>query len=226
MANIYGLNNTSFPENIQVFKQFQDLSSTDSANYFAYLNALAKPDTAEAKKYLNLIGENKLVTALDFNQICDTVLACEKFYEGEDNATKQFWQNVLNQFAYVQNWKSGTTYNKFNIVAYQNYLYIALVNNPSGVPSSTPNQWAKISVGNIAGTTTTWRGVYDTANTYYVGDMVSFDNVWYIATLDNPTSAPPSDDWEKYIDFNLYNPIISRTRPINQIVGTLWYEVI
>lgn len=231
MANIYGLTNTVFPNDIQTFKEWEDLTPTDSYYYLQYINALANKQTAQAKMALQNIADyqNKLPTAIDFNTICDTLIACEKLYSegGAGEAVTDF----LNKFTYKGTWSASTTYSQFNMVTHtigaSSYLYMCAVPSNKGTApqATTTTTWIKISVANPANTNSVWKGVYVAGTSYVTGDMVSYNNVWYLAITDNP-SAPPSADWTVVIDFNMYNPVISETQPTGQGVGNLWFQII
>lgn len=234
MPNVYGQNNTVFPASLQTFKSWEDLSPSDAQAYLTYIQALAERKTAQARDALLSINNysNKVVTAIDFNTICDTIVACEKFYT--EGTGGQGIAQFLNSFVYAGVWQGGNTYNQFNIVTYYtsstgSNLYLCIV--PKAVnknPIESTDSWVKISTSSIVNAKTTWRGLYNSSNNYYIGDLVSYNNVWYLAKVDNPT-APLliEEQWEMMVDFNVYqNVVVSPYEPTGQSDGDLWFKVV
>lgn len=229
MANIYGLTNTTFPGDIQTFEMWQDLDAGDADAYLQYIQALANKQTIEAKAALNRIDNvgQKIMTSISFNTICDTLLACEKLY------TEPAWgpgiQEFLNQFTYIGNWSKTRTYYMFNMVSYNNILYMNIGGTQSDKqPDINPSIWIRISTTSITNSSTVWRGIYNNSNIYQISDMVSHNNVWYLAIVNNPTEEPSanSTEWQTYLTFNQHDPIVSAQEPGGQNNGELWFKII
>lgn len=231
MANIYGLNNTKFPDAIQEFQTKQDLTNVDASDYQTYIQCLKNKDSSGAKAALRRIQNwaNKSLSALEINTITDTLVALQKFYA---ESGQQPIQEFLQRFSYKGDWNGSITYTRLNLVTHDNILYICAVSSTRGIQPNPETQlvWHKVTPTNPYGKKTTWCGNWNMDKTYNKGDLVSsYDNCWYQAISDNLSGLPPQmdeDNWVKIADFNTFQPVVSAEEPVGQANKGLWFRII
>lgn len=73
---------TTFPNSIQTFKQFEDITVEDASLVTQYQNAIQQGNISLANQILQRIENynNKILTALDLNTIVDTCRALQEYY--------------------------------------------------------------------------------------------------------------------------------------------------
>lgn len=74
---------TDFPQRIQTFPNFQDITATDAALVKQYQQAMEDGNIAQANQYLSQITNynNKIINAELMNTIVDTTEAVQEYYE-------------------------------------------------------------------------------------------------------------------------------------------------
>ena len=230
---------TSFPNAVQSFKRWEDLTSAQLTAYVNYINALNRGDWANARRIFTdgNLSENMLPTAKDFNEMCDTILECKALYEAPDTSAKGI-QDFMAQFAYKGVWSASSIsqYKKFSIVRYADppngtFLYIANQNITTTQPpwdnSSTTNpQWLRVVP--VVGTneSSVFKGEWNNSVNYLDGDVVTYGNIFYKAHNPNTNIAPSTDPsmWEPLFDMNPYFARISTTQPPNMVEGVIWFK--
>ena len=85
---------TTFPNTVENFKRWENLTSAQLTAYINYINALNEGDWTRARQVFSNGGlsENMLPTADDFNKMCDTILECKALYEAP-KVYKILWRN-------------------------------------------------------------------------------------------------------------------------------------
>ena len=89
-------------------------------------------------------------------------------------------------------WSSGTSYNLYDIVFYNNSTYSSSVtSNANNNPATSPSQWTLVAQG------TTWKSVWASGTTYNLNDIIFYNNSTYISlvatnTNNNPATATSS----------------------------------
>lgn len=233
------MSTTVFPNAVEEFKQWENLTSAQLTAYVNYINALNQGDWTRARKIFENGGlsPNMLPTADDFNKMCDTILECKALYEAPDTSAQGI-QDFMAQFAYKGVWSASniSQYKKFSIVRYDSqtngtYLYIAnqditTTQAPWGNSLLTNPQWLRIVPVTRVNADSVFMGVWD-ANTNYVdGDVVTYNNVFYKASDTNNNSRPDTsvDVWVALFDANPYISQLSATQPPNMASGVIWFK--
>ena len=230
---------TTFPNAVESFKRWEDLTSAQVTAYVNYINALNEGDWAKARQVFDNGGlsKNMLPTADDFNKMCDTILECKALYEAQTTSAKGI-QDFMAQFAYKGVWSASniSQYKKFSIVRYSDpnygtYLYIANVDittttNPWSSSTGTNPQWLRIVPASTTNTTSTFRGNWVATANYVVGDVVFNDNCMWVAEINNTNSKPTTTNntWRQIINFNNYIAQYSATQPDNIPIGGIWFK--
>lgn len=212
--------NTSFPDAIQTFTEYLDITQSDVSAYNAAIEAMLKGDLSQAQSLLSFIPDidKKVLTAEKLNMMTDTIQALQDFYE-KDITTKleeyqTRWEAVINQFSYMGTW-TNKVYKKNSMVSYGAtgvgvdrtlYLYIATKDINSGsnpyddyenaiATSVTPN-WFRLTIKGSRGDSgggqgeVVFRFNWNSTETYQVNDIVVYDNRWWIALKENTNVVP------------------------------------
>ena len=81
--------NTSFPDAIQTFTEYLDITQSDVSAYNAAIEAMLKGDLSQAQSLLSFIPDidKKVLTAEKLNMMTDTIQALQDFY-GKDITSK------------------------------------------------------------------------------------------------------------------------------------------
>lgn len=212
--------NTSFPDAIQTFTEYLDITQSDVSAYNAAIEAMLKGDLSQAQSLLSFIPDidKKVLTAEKLNMMTDTIQALQDFY-GKDITSKleeyqTRWEAVINQFSYMGTW-TNKAYKKNSMVSYGAtgvgvdrtlYLYIATKDINSGsnpyddyenaiATSVTPN-WFRLTIKGSRGDSgggqgeVVFRFNWNPTETYQVNDIVVYDNRWWIALKENTNVVP------------------------------------
>lgn len=232
------MSTTVFPNAVEEFKQWENLTSAQLTAYVNYINALNQGNWARARKIFTdgELSPNMLPTADDFNKMCDTILECKALYEAPDTSAKGI-QDFMAQFAYKGVWSASniSQYKKFSIVRYNStdngtFLYIA---NQNITTQQTPwdnsvnnnSQWLRIVPVAIVNANSVFQGGWVNNITYNVGDVVCANNIFYKAIATSVGQSPPNGVyWEQMFDMNPYIAQLSATQPPNMVQGGIWFK--
>lgn len=212
--------NTSFPDAIQTFTEYLDITQSDVSAYNAAIEAMLKGDLSQAQSLLSFIPDidKKVLTAEKLNMLTDTIQALQDFYVKDITPKlteyQTRWEAVINQFSYMGTW-TNKDYKKNSMVSYGAtgvgvdktlYLYIATkdINNSSNpyddyenaiATSTTPN-WFRLTIKGSRGDSgggqgeVVFRFNWNPTETYQVNDIVVYDNRWWIALKENTNVVP------------------------------------
>jgi hypothetical protein len=114
-------------------------------------------------------------------------------YDEGNNLITETLADVANNFKFIGEYNSLTSYKVRNIVSYAGGSYICI--NPStGNPPSNFNYWQYIAKPGLG---LSYRGVYDNALTYNVNDYVSYSDSFYICIQQSTGYLPTNNSyWE------------------------------
>ena len=189
-GNVYP--NTTFPDSVQTLPTFTDLSSADQSNYINYLKAVMAGDISQANTYLNRITNTAVINANKLNILSDTINAIQQVYSSTTaftdiiSAKQAEWQSIIDRFNYIGNWlqpriySSSVTYNKGNVVFYNNTCWLCKINGTTSAnPPAEGTYWTKTYLkNNIVG------HMDNTTNKYLL----------YIALQNVNTIIPPTEN--------------------------------
>ena len=233
------LQHTTFPDSIQTFVTMLNMVASDATAINGYQAAMRVGDNSTAQAYLaQLTNSNqKILDAEKINTLLDTCVALERFYDSDIApyiATLQAnWEAVVNQFDYKGDWNSTTTYNKNNLVTATvdgvYGLYLCIANSALNIVVTNTTYWRPLTVRGEqgeSGTTMSFRFAWDSSETYYVNDAVSYNDALWICIAQNNNQAPA--------DNSVYWSLIYRSsqeiypfgtqQPTGLTTGSLWLE--
>ena len=225
--------NTTFPDAIQSFDKYVDITQDDVVRYQSAIQAMLSGNLTMAQNLLNSIPniKQKALTSEKLNTLIDTVQALELVFQSGEiqkviTPLQSQWQEYIDRFRYVGEWKNTTNYVKNNMVSYSSsapntdgtkYLYIAVNNQNSGATAQNPYEnyestfaqgsagiWYRITIrgqdgeSGASATSVSFRYAWSDTESYVKNDIVVSDNGWWIATQPNQGSKPSPDNnnWE------------------------------
>lgn len=161
------------------------------------------------QEYENKVNSkyNELATKVDnSNSDVDDKLADAK--EQLQIAVQNFENYILSLSSYQGDFDSKKTYKKFQVVTYKvgetiNAYMVVADETTGNLPTS--DSFVPITLKGDKGETGTGlapRGVYNASTTYYVNDMVSYNQKLWFAKKDNFSGKTPSDGsiyWESFL---------------------------
>lgn len=242
MSVLYpNLSFTTFPNSIQMFTTFLDITAADAALIQQYQTAMQAGNIQEAQGIFAQIqnGNQKIIDAIKLNTLMDTALALENFFKTDVEPyidTKQAeWQSIINLFTYQGVFSPVTTYQKNNFVLYTvdgvQYVFIAISNPPVGTPPTNTIYWRNISVRGEKGDSgvgLSFLYEWNSATNYLENNVVTYANFVWGALQENQNQAPfeGSDYWAVIGSIRPREiPITSQT-PVSQETGDLWFQII
>lgn len=139
------------------------------------------------------------------------------------------WQTLIDNYRRVGVWSSNTAYSKNNFVTYNQEIYLALQDVPSGTQITNTSYWLKVGLRGLegaAGTDVTMQ--YDWSNTtqYQPNDLVVYDNNIYVALKANTGVTPDSDEttWLLFLAVNPGQIYVGTTPPNFVTEDTVWFQ--
>lgn len=240
-ATYQDLSFTTFPEQVQTFVTMLNMAVSDGASVAGYQQAMQQGDYNLAQQYFSQItnGNQKFVDATKMNTLMDTCVALQRLYstdiEPYIEAKQAEWEDKVNQFTYAGVYSSSISYYKNNFVLATvdgvDQLFICLMDAPMATPVTNTTYWRQLTIRGeqgASGITLTFRYTWDSSETYYVNDVVSYNgNVWGCIIQNNnepPTSSSPYWGLIYTAQQEIY-PFSSSTPASNQI-GSLWFELL
>lgn len=230
---------TSFPQNIDSFTTWLNVTAQDGPLIQQYITAMNAGNQAQANQILTQIssGSQKIIKATDLNKLTQAILAVERFYSVDIRPyvqnKQEEWLNIINQFSYVGAWSNGTAYVQNNIVSYivsgVTLLFIATSNPPTGTVPTNTQYWRPLSVQGTAGESgpgLSYRQEWNSSTPYSVNDCVTYSGAVWMALQANKNIIPGQNEsyWKNIISFGAVAYPIQDTEPTGQAAGGLWFN--
>lgn len=242
MSNRYpSLPNTTFPDSIQTFTNFLNITVSDATLIQQYQTAVQSGDFETAQNVYAQIpnADQKIISALKLNTIINTCEALENFYKTDVQPyveNKQVeWENIINLFTYKGTYNPTTTYSKNNFVNYVyngvNYVYIATTNPPLGTDPSNTTYWRVLSVRGEKGDSgegLSFLGEWDSTVHYTTQNVVTYGNYVWASIEANNNQAPyeGSQYWENIGSIRPREIPVQEGTPSQQETGDLWFRIV
>lgn len=236
-ASYPDLNLTNFPENIDTFMQWLNITATDGPLIAQYQSAMEAGNTTLANQILSQIpsGTQKIIKATDLNQLTQALLAVERFYLTDIQPyienQQENWLSVINQFDYKGVWSNGTSYEVNNLVTYTvsglTLVYIATSTPPVGTVPTNTVYWRLLTIQGqqgISGQGLSYRQEWNISANYQVNDSVTYNNALWMAIQPSVAQTPGDGSayWQKVMNLEVTTYPIQDTQPENQTVNSLW----
>lgn len=230
---------TQFPGSVDQFKTFLDVTASDGPYIQQYMQALQQNDLQTAQTVLAKIpaASQKLVQAMDLNQLIQAMMAVERFYSTDIypyiKTQQQNWQAIVNQFSYISAWTPNTTYDINNMVSYSsggsNLIYIAIDDVPVNVQPTNTQYWRQMTIQGESGGTgpgLSYLQDWNSSTRYVQNNAVTYDGAIWMALKTNTGTQPgtSSSTWRQIISFTNEMYPVQATQPSGLGNGQLWFN--
>lgn len=223
-----------FPQEIDSFIELYDLPANLVTQAKRYQELKMKPTlTSTEQNELNGLTTqlvNYIITPETWNKFADSLVNVETFFTQEVmgfiEAKQALWDLYVKAFKYVEIYNPEHAYKFQNMVKSNNGdLYLALQDVPAGNLLEDTAYWQKISTkgdkGDV-GLNAYYKGDFDEAKTYVVGDAVTYEGFIYYCKKDTATGVLPNDSDHWFLwDRN----IVSKTAPSTRQAGLVWIKL-
>jgi hypothetical protein len=145
---------------------------------------------------------------------------------------EQQFQLMINNFINKKEFSATATYVPYNFVVYNQEIYMCLKATTAGILPTNTDYWLLIGLKGEIGATaidTTLKYKWDYKITYSVKDVVTYDNILYVAKTRNNNSQPDinPEDWEVFMTIPRAKIIVSATEPNPDalVEGGQWWKI-
>lgn len=196
-------------------KRVQDISISDNNLKSQYVDDFLNENYNEA---FNLINDDNFETKKITNDFFENISS--KLY----NLENLYFQNVpyflseklydiqyfINNFIFLEEWESTTVYRAYNLVSYNNSIYMYIDENPSSgyLPTTvgTDSPWLKLEIrgekGEI-GIGINYLGNWNSSFSYNKYDAVFYNNsLWACKTINQNTIPQDGIYWDEVFKVN------------------------
>ena len=230
---------TNFPESIDIFPQWLNITPQDGYYIKKYTQAMQNGQQSDANDYLSQMtdGAKKIIKAKDLNKISESILAIERFYKTDIKdyiqEKQQIWQDYIDTFSYKGKWSSGTVYVKNNMVSQisfgSEYVYIAIKEPPVGIAPSNTEYWRQLTIQGEQGKSgngLSYRYQWESSVQYSANDAVTYDGALWMSLKPSKNIMPEknSDSWKLIMNLPVTSYPIQENQPTNQTAGDLWFN--
>lgn len=145
---------------------------------------------------------------------------------------EQQFQYMINNFINKKEFSATEIYIPYNFVVYNEQIYMCIKTTTAGILPTNTDYWLLIGLKGEIGATaidTTLRYKWDYKITYSPKNVVTYNNVLYVAKNRNNNSQPDinPEDWEVFMTIPRAKIIVSATEPNPDalVVGGQWWQV-
>lgn len=145
---------------------------------------------------------------------------------------EQQFQYMINNFINKKEFSATEIYVPYNFVVYNEQIYMCIKETTAGILPTNTDYWLLIGLKGEIGATaidTTLRYKWDYKITYSPKDVVTYNNVLYVAKNRNNNSQPDinPEDWEVFMTIPRAKIIVSATEPNPDalVEGGQWWKI-
>lgn len=145
---------------------------------------------------------------------------------------EQQFQYMINNFINKKEFSATEIYIPYNFVVYNEQIYMCIKATTAGILPTNTDYWLLIGLKGEIGATaidTTLRYKWDYKITYSPKNVVTYNNVLYVAKNRNNNSQPDinPEDWEVFMTIPRAKIIVSATEPNPDalVEGGQWWQV-
>lgn len=232
---------TTFPEQVQTFVTMLNMAVSDGAAVTGYQQAMQQGNYTLAQQYFSQItnGNQKIIDATKMNTLMDTCVALQRFYltdiEPYIEIKQQEWEEKVDKFTYCGVYSSSTSYYKNNFVFTTvdgvDEVFICIQDAPVGTPVTNTTYWRQLTIRGeqgASGITLTFRYTWDSSQTYYLNDVVTYNGSVWACVIQNNNQPPNSSSTYWQLIYTAQQEIypFSSSTPASSQVGSLWFQII
>lgn len=217
-------------------ERVQDIFISDDNLKFQYVNNFLNENYNEA---FNLINNNnfktKRITTDFFENISSKLYDLENFYfqnvpEFLSDKLDEM-QDFINNLIYLGEWNSTTIYRAYNLVSYDNSIYMYIGENPDSgdIPTSVGSSWLRLDIRGEKGAIgigLNYIGNWNSSISYNQYDSVFYNNSLWACKMLNQNIVPQNGTYWNEI-FKVYKAKIEDYSSVNNPYnGMICVEII
>lgn len=233
MANLTG-SRSSFPQSLDQIMELYDLPASQKQNAIRFQELKTKTIlTTQEQNELNeltLTLQTYIIDVEKWNKFGDIVIRLQSFFrdnvEGYIDQKQAEFNAEIQKFVYRGNYNSTTIYNRWNMVRFNGRTYMSLQDNNLNRPITDLNWWglaAERGEKGDPGLGLTFRGVYNNATNYGIGDAVSYNGSIYYCILPTIGNLPDNQTFWTIFMFNA-TITVSTIAPESPNMDQLWID--
>lgn len=145
---------------------------------------------------------------------------------------EQIFQIMINNYINKKEYQATQTYEMYNFVVYDKQVYMALKQTNGNLPTDT-EYWVLIGLKGEDGATSInvqLKNKWNKSTSYVVNDVVSYNNVLYVALKANSNVQPDTtpSTWQVFMKLPRARVIVSETEPTDEQleVGGQWWKIL
>ena len=189
-----------------------------------YLKESLSPNEQTELNNLTIVLRPYMPDVEHLNFVGDVLVNTQKFFENGVEPyieeKKLDFQAEVDKLTYRGEWQPNTQYYKKNVVTSGGEGFIAKVDSINQAPPSA-TYWGKIAQKGEKGDPSlniSFKGAYDSAMAYTLGDAVTYGGLWYYAKQNTKGNPPTNAD---YWELQSNQTLVSDVEPFDNRV-TLW----
>mgnify|MGYP001247230312 FL=1 len=189
-----------------------------------YLKESLSPNEQTELNNLTIVLRPYMPDVEHLNFVGDVLVNTQKFFkngvEPYIEEKKLDFQAEVDKLTYRGEWQPNTQYYKKNVVTSGGEGFIAKVDSINQAPPSA-TYWGKIAQKGEKGDPSlniSFKGAYDSAMAYTLGDAVTYGGLWYYAKQNTKGNPPTNAD---YWELQSNQTLVSDVEPFDNRV-TLW----
>jgi len=218
---------SNFPDDYDLILELFNLPPNQKNNMRRYQELRIKADLSPTEQAelnnLTISLQHYIIDVEKWNFFGDVLVNMQKFFkngvEPYIEGKKLEFQAEVDKLVYKGEWQPNTQYYKKNVVTSGGEGYIAKVDSINQAPPSA-TYWGKIAQKGEKGDPSlniSFKGAYDSAMAYTLGDAVTYGGLWYYAKQNTKGNLPTNAD---YWELQTNQVLVSDTEPFdNRIVG-------
>ena len=195
MSNTYPMYNySSYPDEIDKFNRFTDLT-LDTIEYAKqYNNYMTKGDFKNAAQVLTSHPEldTSLINAANLNRIIDAIKCIETFY------VEDVQKYLIEIIKFRSEYNSSTKYSKYDLVVYNDIGYLCISSTcPIGTLPTNENYFVALTLQGdqgVPGLGLNFSGSWSATTTYPKDSCVTYNNILYASVVDNNLGKTPGQN--------------------------------
>ena len=205
----------------------QQFSQYFREGYFSQALALIMNNNDIDSEAVMPICFNMIHTALEYLQNLYYNAVEVKLAEDE-----QLFQTMLNNYINKKEYQADVQYEMYNFAVYDEQVYMCLKQSTGNLPTDT-EYWVLIGLKGEDGATSIdvqLKDVWNKTVSYIVNDVVTYENIMYIALKANTNVQPDTtpSTWQVFMKVPRARVIVSETEPTEEQleIGGQWWKIL
>lgn len=220
-----------------IYNKYQDIHIEDTQLerqfrfYFNAGNYSAAFDLVRTNNQLN----NKAMVAKVLNNILQSIDFLESLYYTDvedflDEILSKFNGNI-NELLFKGEFQGNVVYKANNIVSYNGKTYICIKETTAGITPDNEEYWIEVDLTGrkgFDGIDCEYIGEWEERLEYYPKDVVIYNNIFYVAKVENTGKNPETstDEWEVLLKSEKSQIYVQNDSDPKWQSGQIWFNIL